>query len=113
MSLSGFRVQGRTARIPALLTKTSIFLLLARKDSLKALTDAMLDTSTACRYTCVAVCCSVLQCVAVCCSVLRCLIRRLHVGTPVLQCVAVCYSVLQCVEVCCTVWQCVAVRCDA
>jgi len=38
-------------------------------------------------YSCVAVCCSVLQCVAVCCSVL--------------QCVAVCCSVLQCAAVCC------------
>jgi len=62
------------------------------------------------RYTCVAVCCSVLQCVAVCCSVLQCI----AVYCSVLRCVAVCCSVfesrpthkwgkrvLQCVEVCC------------
>jgi len=60
---------------------------------------------------CVAVCCSVLQrhithtwsCVVVCCDVLQCVAACCNV----LQRVAVCCSVLQCVAVCCSVLQCV------
>jgi len=56
------------------------------------------------QFTCVEVCCGVLQCVVVCCSVLQCV----AVCCSVLQCVAVCWSVMQCVAVWCSLLQCVS-----
>jgi len=84
--------------------------------SLKALLSSLLNglynIVILSSYTCVAVCCSVLQylqCVAVCCSVVQCV----AVCCGVLQCVAVCCSVLQCAAVCCSVCSCSVLQCVA
>jgi len=47
------------------------------------------------RYSCVALCCSMLQYVAVCCSILQCEVEHIWYDSIVLQCVAVCRSMLQ------------------
>ena len=58
--------------------------------------------------------CSVLQCVAVCCSVLQRVAATLNKGAETRwpSCGLVCCSVLQYVAVCCSVLQCVAVFCS-
>ena len=67
-------------------------------------------------FSCVAVCCSVLQlhvsydCICVC-ERERLFVVFVTMWCSVLQCVALCGSVWQCVAVCCSELHCVAVFC--